>query len=347
MHKTVISLILLIIALALGIVTLRIVAVQDLLMGYMLKAAMSQDTERVYEEKTLKAFVCGSSSPIPAPGRAQACIAVLTPEHFYIIDSGVGSTDNIIASRLPMQRLQGVFITHFHSDHIAEIPEVNLNSWVQGRTEPLEIIGPPGIEQIVTGLNSAYAPDRHYRTAHHGADLLPPALGTLKAKTLSVGEVLQDGALRVTAFPAEHAPVQPALGYRFDYHGRSLVISGDSLVTEQTELMVQDADLLLHDALSEPLMSHLITAAAAAGRHRNEQIFSDVLDYHAGTSALRTLGERSNVGMIAYYHLVPAPSNMVMQRIFERNLPENHLIAEDRMWFELPAGSKEIIISED
>ena len=347
MHKTVTRLILLIIVLALMMVVLSIAAVQDLLMGYMLKVAMSQDTERVYEERTLKVFVCGTSSPLPAPGRAQACIAVLTPEHFYIIDSGVGSTDNITAARLPMQRLQGVFVTHFHSDHIAEIPEVNLNSWVQGRPEPLEIIGPPGIEQIVTGLNSAYALDRQYRTAHHGTDLLPPALGKLKGRTLSVGEVLEDGALRVTAFPAAHAPVEPAMGYRFDYHGRSLVISGDSLVTEHTYQMVEDADLLLHDALSESLMSLMITAAADSGRHRNEKVLSDVLDYHAGTRALRTLGEKSNVGMIAYYHLVPAPSNIVMQWIFERSLPENHLIAEDSMWFDLPAGSKEIIISED
>ncbi len=347
MYKLVTILVALMIIFTLSVASLEIASVQDLLMRYLTKAAMSQTSEVVHEKKALKVFVCGTSSPIPSPDRAQSCIAVLTPEHFYIVDSGAGSTDNLISSRLPTDRLQGLFITHFHSDHIAEIPEVNLNSWIQGRAEPLKIIGPPGIEKIVTGLNMAYALDRQYRTEHHGTDLLPPTLGVLKARTLSIGEVLQDGDLRVTVFQADHAPVQPAVGYKFEYQGRSLVISGDSRVTEHTYQMVEGADLLLHDALSEPTLSHLIEAAAAAGLSRNEKILSDVLDYHAWTSSLRELGEQSNVRMVAYYHLVPAPRNILMQKIFERDLPKNHLIAKDKMWFDLPAGSKEIIVSED
>ena len=104
----------------------------------------------------LRVFVCGSSSPLPDPARAQACIAILTPAHFFVIDSGAGSTRNLLAARLPVVRLNGVLLTHFHSDHIAELYELNLGSWVQGRAEPLSIYGPNGISEVVEGLNLAY-----------------------------------------------------------------------------------------------------------------------------------------------------------------------------------------------
>ncbi len=119
----------------------------------------------------LRVFVCGSSSPLPAQGRAQACIAVLSPEHFFVIDSGAGSTLNIMTARLPTQRLDGVLLTHFHSDHIAELYELNLNSWVQGREHPLAVYGPEGVKQVVEGVNQTYELDVSYRVAHHGSDL--------------------------------------------------------------------------------------------------------------------------------------------------------------------------------
>ena len=65
-----------------------------------------------------------------------------------------------------MQHLKGVLLTHYHSDHIGDLPGVNLASWIAGRSEPLAVIGPEGVDEVVTGFNQAYALDRSYRTAH-------------------------------------------------------------------------------------------------------------------------------------------------------------------------------------
>ena len=335
-------------------VLLEFAPVQNLAMERLAAAGMAHAANATHNINGLHVFVCGSASPLPSPNRAQACIAVLTPEHFYLIDSGAGSTANLTG--LPMDRLQGIFITHFHSDHIAEIPEVNLRSWVQGRGAPLQIIGPVGVAGIVTGLNNAYALDRQYRVAHHGSDLLPPAAGLLEARTIRTGVVLQDGELTVSAYSADHTPIYPAVGYRIDYKGRSVVISGDSKVTKTTRKAVKGADLLLHDALSEPVVTAMAEAAGAAGLSRNAKILTDILDYHAWTSALIALEEEqgnTNARMVAYYHLVPSPRNLVMRAIFERDLPDNYLIAEDGMWFDLPVTatggnvSSDIIVSMD
>ena len=178
----------------------------------------------------LRVVVCGSASPLGNdPERAQACIAVLTPEHFFLIDVGARSPQRIAQARLPMGRLNGVLLTHFHSDHIAALPDVNLNSWVQGRSAPLNVYGPEGVQHVVDGFNTAYELDRGYRTAHHGADLLPPEVGPLAANTFNPGDVVwRDDTLTVTSLAVAHPPIEPAVGYRIDYGGRSVVISGDT-----------------------------------------------------------------------------------------------------------------------
>ena len=296
------------------------------------------------EPDSLQVYVCGSSSPLPGGGRAQACIAILTPQHFYIVDSGAGSTRNLTAARLPMQRLQGLFITHFHSDHIAEIPEVNLNSWVAGRPVPLDVYGPKGVRKVVSGLNDTYELDREYRVEHHGEELLAPELGELNAEAIKPGTVLEDGDMVIRAYVADHSPIEPAVGYRFDYRGRSVIVSGDSLVTDQTREISAGADLLLHDALSIPIISTLSNAAAEAGRDRQAKILSDVIDYHASVSSLAELATSTDIDMVALYHLVPVPQNIVMELIYKRELPDNVVITDDGMWFELPVESDEIVI---
>jgi ribonuclease Z len=288
----------------------------------------------------LKVFLCGTSSPLPVPGRAQACVAVLAGDSLYIVDVGAGS--NLVASvgRLPMERLEGMFLTHFHSDHIAELYEFNLSSWVAGRPEPMTVYGPEGVAEIVDGLNRTYRQDRSYRVEHHGSELLPPELGVMRSQLMKPGTTISRGDLEVTSFEVNHDPVRPAVGYRFDYRGRSVVISGDAVVTPGLIEASRGADLLLHDALSEPIIGALERAVAGT---RNGKILRDIQDYHAHTSDLAELAEESGVRQLALYHLVPAPQNALLEKIFLRDTPEGTVLTEDGMMFELPADRTQVI----
>ena len=294
--------------------------------------------------ESLRVFVCGSASPL-GTGQAQACIAVVTPEHFYLIDSGAGSTTNIALLNLPTDRLDGILVSHFHSDHIAEIYEVNLNSWVRGRKEPMRVLGPQGIGEVVDGINTTYQHDREYRSAHHGESFLPPHLGLIDHQTVTAGVIIDDGDLKITAYRAEHPPIEPGLGYRIDYRGRSVVVSGDSNVSVETQRIVEGADLLLHDALSVPTLSRLSKAFSSVGQSRMSKIVDDVMDYHASTESLVALGKSSDVGMVAFYHLVPVPANPIIAEVFMRATPDNFVLTTDLMWFDLPIGSDEIIVN--
>ena len=290
----------------------------------------------------LKITLCGTSSPIPAPGRAQACVAVETPEHLYIIDAGSGSAATANLSGVPMEKLRGILITHFHSDHISDIGDFNLNSWVAGRPEPLQIIGPTGVERIVDGFNMAYELDRGYRVAHHGAELLNPELGTLQSKTIAEGVIVDQDGLRITAFEVSHPPIEPAFGYRLDYGDRSVVISGDSLVTDKIVEISNGADVVLHDAMSLQLLRGAAGMARTTGNTRLATVLQDIQDYHATTDDLNRLSSEAEIGQLALYHLVPAPRNAMALRAFSNDIPEGALLTEDGMVISLPAGSEEI-----
>jgi len=219
---------------------------------------------------------------------------------------------------------------------------------VQGRPAPLKVYGPRGVDEVTKAVNAGYRMDRIYRiyrAAHHGEALLSPGLGVLQHKTISEGIILEDGDLKVTAYMAGHPPIEPAVGYRFDYRGRSVVISGDSNVTVETRKIIEGADLLLHDALSVPVVLTLSAAAGQAGLSRISKIMADVLDYHASTTSLVELGVDANVDMVAFYHLVPSPVNALVEEIFKRDLPDNYLLAADGMWFDLPVSGDDIVVT--
>jgi len=288
----------------------------------------------------LKVFLCGTSSPLPAPGRAQACVAVLAGDSLYLVDAGAGSAQVAAINRLPLERLAAVFLTHFHSDHIAALPEFNLNSWVAGRPKPLAVFGPEGVTEVIAGLNNAYRLDRTYRVAHHGAELLPQELGLMQPVLMEPGMSQERGNLTITSFRVNHDPVHPAVGYRFDYSGRSVVISGDTVITPSLIEAATGADLLLQDSLSLPIIKSFEKASAGS---RMENIFFDIQDYHAQTSELSGLLEQTGVQQLALYHLVPPPQNALFEKIFMRNVPQGTVLTRDAMIFELPANSDEVI----
>ena len=296
----------------------------------------------------LRVVICGSASPAGNdPNRAQACVAVLTPEHFFLFDVGARSPLRIAQARLPMNRLNGVLLTHFHSDHIAGLADVNLASWVQGRKASLEVHGPAGVGEVVSGFNQAYRLDRGYRVAHHGPDLLPPAAGPMTAAAFTPGEVVwRDELMTILSFPVDHAPISPAVGYRVDYRGRSVVISGDTNAAEGLFAAAEGADLLLHDALSRTLLDPMIDVARKAGIPAVPDILTDVIDYHADALSIEARAAEAGVRQLAYYHLVPVPGNALAEKMFARGLSPGTLLVRDLQAFDLPPNSTEIHIRE-
>ena len=152
--------------------------------------------------------------------------------------------------------------------------------------------------------------------------------------------------MTVTSISVDHAPVSPAVGYRVDYRDRSVVISGDTTVTETLFTAATGVDLLLHDALSRPLLDPMIAVATELNMPVMARIMSDVIDYHADTHSIEARAAEAGVAQLAYYHLVPVPANALAEKIFARGLAPDTILVRDLHTFDLPPHSTELWVSE-
>jgi ribonuclease Z len=300
--------------------------VQSRIIKRMAGRALNGDRTDLLTDGDLHVVLCGTGSPVADPERASACTAVLAGGHFLLVDAGPGSSRQVAVERLPRARLEALLLTHFHSDHIGEVGEATLQSWVAGRTNPLAVYGPPGVQQVVDGFREAYTFDTQYRVAHHGAEAMPPAAGVPVAKVVTLpgsGEaavVFDADGLRVTAFAVDHQPVEPAYGYRFDYHGRSVVISGDTKKSANLIRHAQGADILVHEALAKQMIAPVIEYAKENGLSRWAKLTSDVGTYHTSPIEAAETAKAANVRMLVLTHIVPPLANYLARRMFLRGV---------------------------
>ncbi len=303
------------------------------------------------DDGALHVVICGSGSPLPSVERAGPCTAVIAGGRMFLIDVGPGSTENLRLWGLPMGSLAGVLLTHFHSDHIGELGEVVFASWTGGRAVPLDVYGPVGVEQVVAGFQAAYELDVSYRVAHHGADLLPPEGGRANAHTIELAEdapshvFYDEDGLKITAFLVEHEPIAPAVGYRVDYGGRSVVVSGDTIRSENVEAASQGVDVLVHEVLSGALIGGAARALESAGNEQTAKLLRDTLDYHTFPADVHALAADAKVKLLVLNHLVPplpaAQAEGVFMRGRAKDAPNEAVVAADGMHIALPANSDE------
>jgi ribonuclease Z len=310
-------------------------------------------------DDAMRIAICGSSAPLPSDRRAKACAVVFAGGKFYVVDSGPESTENLVLWGIPLSAIGGVLLTHFHSDHIGDLGELNLQTWAGGRPSPLTVYGGPGIEEIVGGFNQAYRLDQGYRTTHHSDRVMPAATWPMIPHRVELeGEptvaknrtavVLDNESLRITAIEVDHAPIAPAYAYRFDYKGRSVVITGDLKYHAPLAEAARGADVLVSEAIVPSMTQSLGKGASAAGRDRTAAIMHDIEDYHITPEQAARIANQAGVRLLAFYHLLPAPDGVLARRLFAQGISEARqgewTIADDGTLYTLPLQSANVQI---
>ncbi len=249
---------------------------------------------------TIAVTLLGTGSPMPAPDRAGPATLISAgdgPEvEHYLVDAGRGVLMRLAAAGLGAPDLTAVLITHLHSDHITDLNDVITTRWVMTfEMTPLTIVGPGGTQRVVEHILASLEPDIEYRLAHHAdLDHRPPVT------VIEVGEggiVLPDrqgGAVAITCAQTDHKPVEPSLGYRFEFVGTSVVVAGDTIPCAGLDELCAGADALVHTAIRKDIIAN-----APIPR------MQDTLDYHSSPEEAAQTAAKASMSTLILTHYVP------------------------------------------
>ena len=275
----------------------------------------------------------GTGDPIPRVDRFGPATLVEVNGQELLFDVGRGATQRLIQLNLSLSGIDGVFITHFHHDHLNGLSDLWMTGWIPPpfgrRQEPFEVWGPTGTKSMMDHLEIAFQENTRIRIPD---ELLPiEGIDTLAHEFDEDGVVYEKDGVVVTAFAVEHGDlIKPSFGYRVDYDGRSVVISGDTTFDENLIEAAQGTDLIIHEVA-------LVTEELLAS---SEQ-FQRIVDHHTLPEEAGIVFDRVDPKLAVYTHLVmlsdppefpEAPLDSLLTRT-RTNYDGPLIIGEDLMTF--------------
>jgi ribonuclease Z len=237
--------------------------------------------QTVVRQPAIRVTLLGTAPGPPVRvGRAGISTLVEAGEQRFLFDAGYGSLARLVESGAPMDAVTRLFLTHLHSDHVADLPALLLLPWAapSARDVPFEVWGPAGTRDMVRHLARAFAFDIHFRrdVDEHASAKGIEVLG----RDVREGTVYDQGGVKIVAFLVDHGPVKPAFGYRIDHGGRSVAISGDTRPSDNLVNFSNGVDVLIHEIVDEVSLKKLVPSQrlfeAIVGHHTTPEQAADI-----------------------------------------------------------------------
>ena len=240
----------------------------------------------------------GTGGPRPDIARGATSLLIQAGNDNILIDAGRGVVRQLAAIGVNPARINPLLITHHHYDHIGELHDVILSSWLLGRAEPLRLFGPPETRRIVdTLLHQVYDKDIEFRVH----ESLNTPWQPVDTTDIMAGLVCETGNWRITAeivdhgnrldFPAAFKQRWVCLGYRFECPDGVIAFSGDTVDCAGLRRLAAQADILVQccylaqaeidTAPMQRLAEYTLASADTVGRIAAEaQVGTLVLTHH-------------------------------------------------------------------
>lgn len=257
------------------------------------------------DAKGTKLVLLGTAAgPVPGRSREMTSHVMLSNGSAYVLDCGMGATNQFARTGIPFNALKSIFITHHHADHNIEYGPLLIVGWIQGMQNGVRAFGPPPLKQMTDDFMRAYK-----QTVDFWAeDFHMKPLTSVNVQEISAaGPVTQDDNVKVSAILVEHPPVKPALAYRFDFKDRSIAFSGDTAPLEAVAKMANGADVLVHETMYVPAVEKYIRGQIAQGRPVKFEAFMEHMKAdHTPSEDVGRIAQEAGVKTLVLSHLTPA-----------------------------------------
>jgi len=257
-------------------------------------AAISQSTK---SHQTTKVVLLGTGTPNAAPERSGPCTAIVVNDTPYLVDFGPGVVRRAAAAHragieaLRVSNLKIAFVTHLHSDHTAGFPDLILTPWVLDRSEPLQVYGPKGLQEMTKHTLTAYEQDIYMRLYGLEPTDYKEEGYTVFAQEIKPGIVYSDSNVTVEAFPVNHGSWPHAFGYKFRTPDKTIVISGDTAPSESIVEACDGCDILIHEVY-----------ATERFKQRAPEWQAYHASFHTSTVELADIATRARPGLLILHH---------------------------------------------
>jgi len=281
------------------------------------------------QKKRSRLIILGTKGgPRVTMGRGMTGHLLLVDDVPYVIDSGYGTVQKVVAAGVALPRIRHIFITHHHSDHNVDFGSLLLMAWASGLKTPVDCWGPPPLRRIADMALATHAFDIETRVADEGRPHLKQFVRVHEFD--NAGLVMQDERVKVMAALVPHPPVVPSFAYRFDAPDRAIVFSGDTAPSQDLVALARGADVLVHDAMYLPAIDRLLARVPNAATLKKHLLAS-----HPAVEDVGRVAKAAGVKLLVLSHLVPGDDPAVTDQMWidgaRKHFDGRIVVAQDMM----------------
>lgn len=321
----------------------------DRITEHIIRNRIYRVNEAMLTDPGIHIIMAGTGTPNYDPIRNPVCVGIIAGGEFMLFDVGDGCTRTLDSMDLPVNSIKTVFLTHYHSDHMNNLGHLIAFTWVQGRDETVQVYGPPGVKTVVSGFNLASKEDIEIRGNPDALFPLDPSLAVGVPHEFVYPEngapvvVWEKNGVVVKAFKNDHEDVKISCGYRIEYKGRVVVLSGDTRKSEFVIRNAKNADILIHESFNPEMVQTAIRIFRESGTPDgiwHAEHISKVVKHHVNTLEVAEVAHAAQAKKLVLYHIGPGiPDNWFIEYQYKMGMSDIYkgpvVISKDRDRFYL------------
>lgn len=251
------------------------------------------------EFEGMQVVAIGTGTAYENTARRGPSIAVGIDQHAWLVDAGRSVAEGLRYAKIAVPQPSIVFLSSLAPENTAGIDDLLMTGFLQGRTEPLRLVGPPGTAAFAEAIEAATETGRQ---AWIGSLELPDAGSRITATEVGDGYEIQIDDITIRSAEIPGGPL-PALAWSFKRNARRVVVNGAGWGNDALVEFAQGADLLVHEAVFIP--------TAEDAKNADMEFDMGALDrertLHTSINDIGDIATRAGVKAIGLVRLRPPP----------------------------------------